>query len=407
MPFFTYKAINLEGDVIRGFVEESDIDIAYDNVSSSGLHVLDIKKSNKLAKVYINKLRAVGIKTKDIIEFANGISVMLRAGIPLLTSLSDIAESLDNKRFKRRIEEIGKTVELGSSLSTALSQHQDIFPEIFIHLVSVGEETGGLDKSLSDIAVHLQRMEDLKSAIRRALMYPIFAIITTTGALLFWLIYVLPKMTSLFQFMSVKLPFITRFLIVASNFSTANWYVFILFPVLFFAVYKILSKSDTTKYYIDMAKLKMPIIKLITFNRLLALFSEQLRIMLSSGITIDKSFDILIKVINNDVFRRALVVVKEDILLGSRIHEAIKKHGTLFPNLVTRLIRIGEETGNLTEQLNYLSDEYLKKLHDVSQKMEKMIEPIVILFIGGIFIVIIAGLLLPIYDLISTMGGAK
>ncbi|MBI5050797.1 MAG: type II secretion system F family protein [Nitrospirae bacterium] len=407
MPFFTYKAINLEGDVIRGFVEESDMDLAYDNVSSSGLHVLDIKKSNKLAKVYINKLRSVGIKTKDIIEFANGISVMLRAGIPLLTSLSDIAESLENKRFKRRIEEIGKTVELGSSLSAALSQHQDIFPEIFIHLVSVGEETGGLDKSLSDVAVHLQRMEDLKSAIRRALMYPIFAIITTTGALLFWLIYVLPKMTSLFQFMSVKLPFITRFLIVASNFSTANWYVFILFPLLFFAAFKILSKSDAIKYYIDMAKLKMPIIKLIVFNRLLALFSEQLRIMLSSGITIDKSFDILIKVINNDVFRKALIVVKEDILLGSRIHEAIKKHGALFPNLVTRLIRIGEETGNLTEQLNYLSDEYLKKLHDVSQKMEKMIEPIVILFIGGIFIVIIAGLLLPIYDLISTMGGAK
>lgn len=404
MPFFTYKAITSDGEIIRGSIEESDINVVYDNTSLSGLHILSIRKSNKLTRFYINKIKAWGIKTKDIIGFANDLAVMLKAGLPLLTSLGDISETIENKRFRKRIVDIRRMVELGSTLSGALSLHQDIFPEVFIHLVSVGEETGRLDKSLSDTVVHLQRMEDLKNAIKRSLIYPTFAIITTTGALLFWLIYVLPKITSLFKAMSIQLPLITRVLIAVSDFSRTNWYIFILVPVIAFVVFKILTRNDVAKYYIDSAKLKIPIIKLIVFNKILALFTEQLRILLAAGLTIDRSFDIMIKLMNNAVFKKALVAIKEDILLGSRIYEAIKKHDMLFPNIVTRLIHVGEETGNLTDQLNYLSEEFLRKLNDVSQKMEKLIEPIVIVFIGIIFIVIIAGLLFPIYDLISTIG---
>jgi type II secretory pathway component PulF len=293
---------------------------------------------------------------------------------------------------------------LGSSFSAAISLHQDIFPEIFINLVSVGEETGRLGESLSDIVVHLQRMEDLKNAIKRALMYPVFAITATTGTLLFWLIYVLPKISGLFKELGVKLPLLTRILIAASAFSRANWYIFILMPLIIFIGFKLLSRKEATKYYIDKAKLKTPIIKLIVWNKLLALFSEQFRILLAAGLPIDRSFDIMIKVIDNVLFRKALLTAKEDILHGSRINEALKKHGTLFPSLVTRLIYIGEETGNLVEQLNYLTEEYIKKLNDTSQKMEKLIEPIVIVVIGLFFMVIIMGLLFPVYNLVSSVG---
>ncbi len=404
MPFFTYKAINLDGKVIKGLVEVNDIDLAYNSVSSSGLYVLKIRKSNQLAKFYINKIKDRGIKPGHIIEFANNLSVMLKAGLPLLTSLGDIADTIDDKNFKRRIEEIKKMVELGSSFSAALSLRQDIFPDIFINLVSVGEETGRLDKSLSDIVVHLQRMEDLRSAIKRALMYPIFAVTTTTGTLLFWLIYVLPKIAGLFKELGVKLPLITQVLIAASAFSRNNWYIFPLIPFIIFIAYKILSKKEATKYYIDQAKLKAPIIKLIVRNKLLALFAEQFRILIAAGLPIDRSFDMMVKVMDNALFKNAILAMKEDILYGSRIHEAVRKHSMLFPGLVTRLIYIGEETGNLVEQLNYLTEEYIKKLNDTSQKMEKLIEPIVIVIIGLFFMVIIIGLMFPIYNLVSTVG---
>jgi len=404
MPFFAYKAVNNEGKVIRGTVDKSDIDLAYDNIASSGLHVLTIQESSSVLDFYTRRLRVWSVKRTEIIEFAKNLSVMVRSGMPLMTSISDMAESVDNRKFGERLHDIKRTVELGSSFSSSLSNHNDIFPEIFINLIAVGEETGRLDESLSDIALHLQRMEDLKSAITRALMYPVFALVGTLGALLFWLIYVLPKMSALFTSMDVELPVITQNLILASNFSKNYWYVYILVPLFIYIILTLLSKREATKYYIDSAKLKLPVIRLIVHNKLLALFAEQLRILMSAGVTIDRSLDIMINVIDNVVFKRALSDTREKIMLGSMVSEALKGHKGLFPNMVMRMIAIGESTGDLNEQLNYLSEYFLDKLDDISHKLGKMIEPLVILVIGGMFMVIILGLLSPIYDLISGIG---
>jgi type II secretory pathway component PulF len=401
MPFYSYKAVDGNGAVVKGMVEDSDIDGAQSTVSLSGLHVLTIRRSGILTDLYLKQLKVSGIKTKDIIEFASNLAVMLRAGLPLMTSIMDIAETMDNKRFRARLLDIRRSIELGSGFSASLSQHQDVFPEIFINLVGIGEETGRLDESLSDVAVHLQRMEDLRSAIIRALMYPAFALLGTTGALLFWLIYVLPKMSQLFLSMDITLPLMTQFLLLASDFTKENWSFLLVVPAAAFIFVKILSHYEKTKYYVDALKLRLPVIKLILHNKLLALFSEQLRILLSAGITIDRAFDIMIKVMDHAVFRRALLETKESILLGGRISESLKQHKFLFPNLVFRMVSIGESTGNLTEQLNYLSEYFLKRLDDISQKLGKLIEPIVILVIGSIFVIIILGLLSPIYDLIS------
>jgi general secretion pathway protein F/type IV pilus assembly protein PilC len=329
---------------------------------------------------------------------------MIKAGLPLITAISDIADSMDNRRFQMRLMEIKRSIELGSGFSGALSQHKDIFPNIFISLVSVGEETGRLEQSLSDIALHLQRMEDLKDAIIRALMYPSFALLGTTGALLFWLVYVLPKMSGLFTSMSVEIPALTQGLMTASDLSRSYWYLYILVPAAMYGITLVMSKIKKTRYYLDALKLKLPIIKLILHNKLLAVFAEQLRILLAAGITIDRSFDIMINVIDNAVYKKSLLATREEIILGSKVSDAIKNQSALFPTLVFRMLSIGESTGNLPEQLNYLSEYYIAKLDDLSQKMGKMIEPIIILVIGGLFMVMIMGLLAPIYDLISAVG---
>ncbi|MBI5663813.1 MAG: type II secretion system F family protein [Nitrospirae bacterium] len=405
MPYFSYQAINQRGDIVKGLIEDSDMDLAYNNISDSGLDIVKIQKSDRLTGIYLKKASSWSIKTGDVIEFAKSLSVMQRAGLPLIQSITDIAESSENRHFREKLLSVKRSIELGSGFSEALSLHKDIFPEIFVNLIGVGEETGRLSESLSDVALHLQRMEDLKSAIVRALMYPAFALVGTVGALMFWLIYVLPKMSELFKTMAIDLPPMTQALIAASDFTSSKWYIFVLVPVIIFIALKLLSKNEATKYYLDDAKLRLPIFKLITSNKLLALFSEQLRILIAAGVTIDRALDVIMTVIDNAVFRKATAAMKEDILLGSNISNAIKKHDTLFPSLVVRMISIGESTGNLSEQLDYLSEHFLKKLDDISEKMGKMIEPIIIVVIGGMFVVIILGLLAPIYDLVSGMGG--
>ncbi|MBC8413201.1 MAG: type II secretion system F family protein [Nitrospira sp.] len=404
MSFFSYKAMNGMGEIVTGTLEELDEQMAYDSIAASGLHVLKIRKSSALSDIYLKKVSKRGIKATDIIEFASNLSVMIRAGIPLMTAVMDIAETTDNRYMKERLLDMVRTIEMGSNFSLAVERHQDVFPDIFVSLVSVGEETGRLDESLNDIAVHLQRMEDLRNAIIRALIYPSFALVGTGIALLFWLLYVLPKMTGLFLAMDMELPPITRGMIFASDMSREYWYMFAVIPAVAFAAFKILSHYEYTRYYVDMMKLRLPVMKLVLTNKLLALFTEQLRILLSAGITIDRSFDIIIKVVNNAVFRRALLNIKEDIMVGSKISDSIQKHKYLFPNMVIRMVSIGESTGNMPEQLDYLSGYFLAKLDDLAEKMGKLIEPIIIIIVGSMFMIIIMGLLAPIYNLVAGAG---
>lgn len=403
MAIFQYKAIGPDGALVRGTIEGVDAGSIHSDLSSRGLYIINIRKANRIITNLGKKFMARTIRRSDIIEFANNLSVMLRAGVPLLSALDDIIKTSEGRHLIKVLSDIKRQTEMGTRFSDAIGFHSDVFPDIFVRVVQVGEETGGLDKSLADIAGHLQKMEDLSQAIKRALIYPAFAIITTMGAMLFWLMYVLPKVMAVFKDMKIKLPLITRVLMHSSDFAKAYWYMlFILLLAVFIAI-QFLKKYERTRYYVDMLKLKLPILKLVIHNKLLALFSEQLRIMIVAGLTITRSFEIIATVMGNEVFRRAVAGTSEDIVTGSRISDALRKHG-VFPQLVVRMVDIGETSGSLDEQFGFLSGYYIKKLDDISQKMGKMIEPIVITFIGIMFAVIIAGLLFPVYDLISGVG---
>ncbi|MBA4348648.1 MAG: hypothetical protein C0415_01470 [Thermodesulfovibrio sp.] len=403
MNYYSYKAIERDGAMIKGFVEAEDINIVYGDLSSRGLYILDVRKMNKIVADIQKGFTSQRIKRRDIIEFAKNLSVMLKAGVPILNSLSDMSITVENKHLKNIILNIRRQIETGKSFSDAVNMYKNNFPDIFVRMVRIGEETGRLDRSLSDIADHLQKMEDLAVAIKRALIYPVFAIVTTTGALIFWLAYVLPKVVTVIKDLGIKIPFVTLMLMRLGEFMQSYWYLIPLIPIAVFAVIKILKQREKTRYYIDLMKIKIPIVKLVVYNKLLAIFSEQLRILIVAGLTIDRCFDIIANVIGNEVFKRAILTSKESISAGSTISGALRKH-EVFPPLVVRMIDIGETSGNLDEQFGFLSEHYIKKLNDVSQKMEKLIEPIIIVVIGIFFAIIIVGLLVPVYDLVSKMG---
>lgn len=403
MPLYSYKAVDSNGEVTRGIVMEKHIDDAYNIVLTSGLYILHINQASMFNNFLLEKFKGSGVEQKDIIEFALNLSVMLNAGMPLLTSLKDIVDATDNKRFKERIMKIKNSVEMGSSFSEAVSLHRDVFPDIFVKLIGAGEETGRFSKSLEDITVHLKRMEEMKRVIIRSLIYPIFALVTTTGAMLFWLIYVLPQLKDLFITMGTELPALTKGMIAASDFAALYWPIFIIIPAVLYITLKLLSRNTTVRYHIDTVKLKIPIIGQLIHTKILALFAEQLRILIAAGITIDRSFDIIVDVIDNNVFKKALRKIKEEIMLGSRISDALKKHGDLFPLLIARIVSVGETTGKLPEQLDYLAQTFINKLEDMSGRIGKLVEPIIILMVGMMFMLIIIGMLAPIFDSISNI----
>jgi type II secretory pathway component PulF len=408
MNNFAYQAVDGSGQQVKGIIEADSLDVATNDLAGRGLYVLSIDSKGdlfggNLLGDFKKWLWQGKIKRADLIDLANNLSVMVGAGIPLLTALGDIAVATTNSALQSVIYDIRQNIERGSGFSEVLERYQGIFPNVFIRLVRVGEETGRFEKSLADVAEHLQRMEDLASTIKRAMIYPIFAIVTTLGALAFWMIYVLPKIIETLIGMGVKLPLLTRVLITSSHLSQRFWYLGILIPVLLFVIIRLLKRTVRGRYLVDVLKLKFPIYKLIEYNQLLALFAEQMRILIISGLTVDRTLGIISELMGNEVFGRAISAVRDDITYGSTIADAMRRQ-PIFPPLLVRMVSIGESSGTLDNQFSFLATLYLKKLNDISEKLGKIIEPLVVTAVGILFAVIIAGLLLPIYDLVAKVG---
>ncbi len=403
MTTFSYQAVDMDGIKQQGLLEAESEESATQDLAARGYLVLSIKAGTGLLDGLLRKFTQQKVKRTDIIELANSLSVMMGAGLPITTSLADLVSATPNPTLRNILNNIKQEIEQGATFSDALERYGTVFPDIFTRLVRVGEETGRFEKSLADAAEHLQRVEDLTAAIKKALIYPVFAIVTTLGALIFWLVFVLPQIIGTIKGMGVKLPLLTRLLMAASSATQRFWY---LAPVVAFVVYvifKLVKKNERGNYLIDAAKLKLPIYKLIEYNRLLAVFAEQMRILIVAGLTVDRTLGIVSSVVHNAVFRQAFEQIREDITYGSTIADAMRKH-TVFPVMVVRLVGIGESSGSLDNQFSFLATHYLKKLDDISDKLGKIIEPVVIGFIGVMFAVIIMGLLLPVYDLISAVG---
>lgn len=403
MITFTYRAVDQAGKQLRGMIESVSTEAAAQELAERGYYLLALKPSTRGLDKQLRNLTRQRVKRSEVIELANNLSVMVGAGVPITMALGDILASTPNPTLQDALTAIKQEIGQGSTFSDVLERYRSIFPDIFIRLTRVGEETGRFEKSLADVAEHLQRIEDLTAAIKRALIYPIFAIVTTFGALIFWLVFVLPKIIGTIKGMGVKLPLLTRILMHASDYTQRYWYALPIIFVIVICLMQLMRRHENSRYLLDSIKLKLPVYKLIEYNRLLALFAEQMRILIVAGLTVDRTLGIIGSVMHNDVFKKAIESVREDITYGSTIADALKKH-PVFPVLIVRLVSIGETSGSLDNQFGFLAEHYLKKLDDISEKLGKIIEPVVIGTIGILFAVIIMGLLLPVYDLVSSVG---
>jgi type II secretory pathway component PulF len=400
---YSYKALDPDGDVIKGMLEADDASSVYDNLRTRGLFVVDVRKSNIIFKRISDTLLAWRIRRKDTIEFSSNLSIMIRAGVPILTALDDIIDTIDNQHLKSIIDDIKNNIEMGSRLSDALELHKAIFPDILVRLVRIGEETGRLEGSLAEVASHLQKLEDLAATVKRALIYPLFSLITTGIAVIFWLAYVLPKIMQVIRDLGVKMPLLTRILYELSKITEEYWYILLIVPVLTIPVWQAMKLRPVSRYYLDYIKIKTPIIRLLVYNKLLALFCEQMRLLITAGITIDRSMDVAADVMGNEVFKRAILEAKLDIVAGDKISDALNAR-TIFPSLLIRMVSIGESSGNLDQQFSFLAAHYYKLVDDFSDKLGKMIEPVLIIALGCVMGLMVAGVLLPMYDVFTKLA---
>ena len=404
MQTYLVEVIDREGNKQRKIFSVETEDEIFRSLEFAGLFPVKIKKLPSFVRYLNPKKILYRIKPQEIIETLENLHLIVKSGIPVIQGLMDLAEDSDNPALKELLQDMAYKVQAGYSLSRAFESHPEVFSPVIVSLVKIGEETGNLEKTLKDAAEHLKKIQDIKAKTKQALIYPSFAFFSVLGALIFWLVYVLPKIIDAFKEFNVQLPATTIFIMYLSEYTRKYLWIVIILLIIGFIVLKILrNKNEKVRYQTDKLLLKTPVFGIIIINFNYAFFAEYLRLMIVSGVPLYQALHIMEGAIKNMVFKTAIKNTREKIEIGKPFSESLKEEGVFSP-VITRMISIGEQAGQLDEQLNYISNYYYNKVDYLAQNIAKMIEPIVIGIVGAFMLVIMLGLIGPIYDLISQIS---
>ena len=404
MPYYVVRAIDNAGrEVTRSFEAEDEVHLL-SFLEFLNLTPIKISKRPEFLGHISRALHFRKIKRKDLIDLFENLHLLAQSGIPLGVGLWDLAEDIENPAVRDMLHDIAYRVQSGLSISSAMARYENVLGPIAVNLIRIGEETGSLDRVFKDISDHYARIEEFVSKVKQALIYPAFALVTITGALIFWMVYVLPKLAELFKGLNVQLPAITLFVLGMSEFVKEYiTLIFIVFVGLAVLIAVLRKKNERFRYMTDKLLLKIPVINMVLRNFNFAFFSEYMRLMINAGVPLLDTLQTLQDSINNRVFKRAVAFIKEHVSAGGSISSGMRQT-KVFPSLMVRMVAVGEETGGLDDQLNYLATYYYNKLDYITQNIAKIIEPVIIITVGLFMALIMVSLLLPIYDLISQIG---
>ncbi|MFA5234369.1 MAG: type II secretion system F family protein [Sulfurimonas sp.] len=401
MHFFVLS-INRRGQKGVDFLEASDYDILLKNLERDMVYPLKIFKLPASISSSMPSGRTK-VSTHEVIEMMDNLHLVIKSGLPLHQGIVDLAEDSDNKKFKNMMFHIADDINRGKSLSGAFMPYKDIVGVMILNLMKIGEETGQLELTLKRGSTFLRRITELKKKAKSALIYPSFAFVAVMGAMLVWMIYVLPQMTGLFLEMNVELPLMTRVMMQLSDFL-ANYIGHMIASLVFLLVlFKIFHKKyKKVRWHTDKFMLKVPVIRDVITSFNTAFISEYLRLALVSGIPIFSALETLGKNIKNEVFQRSLEEATKDVARGSQLSAAFLKTA-VFPAFSIRMMRVGESAGTLESQLEIVSNHYYERVDNFAENIGKIIEPVVLIIVGGFMALVMVGLMGPMYDLISNM----
>ena len=410
MNHFKYKVITSSGNIESGIIK-----LPYQNVMSAITHLeRDGKFAIYVKKIgfffsFIIKLSRFGLRKRlkrtEQVEMFNNLSLMLKSGVSLTTALKETTEEMNASNVASDIDDIIKAIEGGTTFSAAAAKYRYIFPRTVIYLIKIGEETGQLDTMLKNASEHLKKIQTIISDTKQALLYPAFVFSALGAGFLFWFYYVVPKIVSLFKEMDVSLPKLTLFVMGVSSFIQ-NYIIHILLSLafVFILITSARKKSRGFRKILDGIFLKTPVAGGIIYASNLAYITEYLSLLINAGIDVLRSISILKETLQNEIYRDKISEIEENLKKGEGVADSFKK-AKVFPPFVTRMINIGEISGTLTNQLDYIAEEYKQKLSIMVATIGKSIEPIVLVIAGIMFAIIIGGLMLPIYDLVSGISG--
>lgn len=343
------------------------------------------------------------ISLKDKIFLARNLQMMLSGGLSLSRSLRVISLQTKNSKLRDILLNVREDIHKGNSFSQALSSYPEVFSKMFRSIIKLSEETGKIEENLDIIINQFKKEYELKSKVKGALIYPSVIVVAMVAVGIAMLVFVVPKLADTFQSMNLDLPLPTRFFIALGSLLASNWYFIpFIFLGLFFA-FKLIKKTKSGKRALDYTFLKIPVISTVVKKTNSARMARTLNSLLSSGISIVKSLEILAEGISNVYFKESILDAVESVKKGDKLSEALKPHAELYSFLMIQMIEVGEETGKTSEVLSETAEFLEEEVYSSMKNLTSVIEPALMILIGAAVGFFAISMLMPIYSLLEAL----
>jgi type IV pilus assembly protein PilC len=401
MPVYIWKGKNSAGEKRKGEVEAPDQAGALAQIKRFRLTDVVIKEKPKdlFENVSFFKPKVSG---KDIVIFTRQLSTMINAGLPLVQGLEILEKQQENPTFKKVLNEVRTDVESGSTLADSMRKKPKVFDNLFTNMIEAGETGGILDTILTRLAVFMEKSMALKKKIKGAMTYPTVCLAISILILIIILVFVVPVFKAMFEGFGHNLPLPTQIVVNLSEFFKANFLFLIigLFLVIF-AIKKVHS-TEKGRMFFDRTLLKSPVFGMLLRKVAVAKFTRTLSTMLSAGVPILEALQVVARTAGNKVIEKAVIKVGDSIAEGRPIAEPLEESG-VFPNMVVQMINVGESVGALDAMLEKIADFYDEEVDQAVENLTAMIEPFMMVFLGGMIGGIVVAMYLPIFKLSSVM----
>lgn len=398
---FKYKAVTETGEIVEGIFEGENSQEVLLMLRGNNYLPISIEEIKK-GKIKSKKLFNSSVKKKDLAIFCRQFYTMLDSGISIIDSLDIIEKQTENEILKNATRQVYEDVQKGMTLSKAMKNYQEAFPDLLVNMVEAGEVSGTLDNIMERMAVHYEKENNIENKVKTAFTYPVILIIISIAVVIFLLTIVMPTFITMFENSGNILPGPTRLLLKIGNRLKNYWFIYILTLFLIVFGIKYYKKTAKGKYFIDSIKIKFPWFKKTNIKIITSRFTRTLSTLLSSGIPLIQAIDVVSKVVNNEVVRKGLEEGIEDIQKGTSLSRAIKKIG-YFPPMVYSMINVGEESGALDEMLLRTADFYDEEVEVSLDRMTTMLEPILIVIMAIIVGFIVIAMAMPMFEMVDTI----
>jgi type IV pilus assembly protein PilC len=399
MPVYEYKGKTLGGKQVQGELKAKNRAELERLLRTNKILVNGVTKKPSQIQIRIGS----GIKKIDISRFTRQFATMISAGLPMVQCLEILASQMESPEFRKIITQIKESVQSGSTLSEAMSKHKKAFDDLYVNMVEAGEVGGALDTILVRLALYREKADKLFRKVKGALVYPVVVMIVAIGVTFAMLRFIVPVFAKMFEGLGAELPAPTQFVLNISIFLRNNTIIMILGLAALIVAYRLFVKQPNGRLMVDKFKLRMPLIGDLIRKSSISRFTRTLATLLSSGVSILDALNITARTSGNMVLQQAIKRAMLSIAEGETITAPLKESG-VFPPMVTQMISVGEKTGGLDEMLAKIADFYDEEVDAAVSALTSIIEPVIIVFMGGMIGAILIAMYLPMFDIVGKIN---